>query len=232
MNDTVIQKDTNILDSGMQQNVSNQLSAGAQLTYSFVPQEGGAYVHTFELERGSALTYYVALTNAHSISLHLKIILQGEHSQAHVKGLYLLSGDQKVTIKTEQIHIGRATESSLKINGALCGTAYAEYSGMIHIAESGAQSNATLENKNILLSDHARVQSVPSLEVLTNDVHCTHGSAIGYLDGEQLLYMQSRGLDSAQAKRLLLEGFFAATLPDRHQAIAQEIKERIATMLE
>lgn len=227
-----MKQDTRILDTGVRLNVGRVLSAGAQLTYTFVPHAGGVYAHTFELERDSSLTYYVALTSVHSISLHLKIILQGDHAQVHIKGLYLLSGDQKVTIKTEQIHNGRGTESSLKINGAVCDKAHAEYNGMIHVAESGAQANATMENKNILLSDHARVQSVPSLEVLTNDVHCTHGSAIGYLDIEQLLYMQSRGLDMQQAKRLLLEGFFAATLPVRDDALAQKIKERIATMIE
>lgn len=227
MNKKIISESATILDSGVQQNVRRIVPAGAHFAYTFAPRGDGSYVHTFELERESILTYYVALTRGHSVSLHLKIILRGQRSNAEIKGLYVLSGDQKVSIKTEQIHCGASTQSTLKINGALSGTAYAEYHGMIHIAPSANGAQAAQENKNIVLSNHARVQSVPSLEVLANDVHCTHGSAIGYLDQEQLWYMQARGLHEAQARRLLLEGFFATMLPEHNAAMVQEIKECI-----
>ena len=232
MNTMFMKQDSPIFDDGTQHTAVQVVAPGAHMQYTFAPIEGGAYEHTFELEQNSTLAYSCVLHNEHSLSLRLKIILKEKNACAHIAGIYLASGNQHVTIHTEQIHCAAATESTLCINGAVSGSAQVSYEGMIYIAEDAAQTNAALENKNIVLSEQARVKSVPSLEVLTNDVHCTHGSAIGYLDEEQLWYMQSRGLSVQQAKKILLEGFLTATKVVCNDELSKNIRLRVATMVE
>lgn len=219
-------------DTGGNPQVSHTLGMHEQLRYIFAPSSAGTYEHTFELGLSSELTYFLMLTNSCSISLHLKIILSGEHAQAHVNGLYLLADSQQVSITTEQIHRARATQSMLHINGALTDHAFVSYAGMIHIAEQATHAQAGQENKNIILSDDARAQSVPSLEVLTHEVQCGHGTAVGRFDEQQLWYMQSRGLSEQYAKKLLLAGFTNAALFDFDEKYAKNIKLRLARMVE
>ena len=90
------------------------------------------------------------------------------------------------------------------------------YHGTIRVEQDAAWYVASQNNKNILLiSNDARAVSVPSLEVLTNEVQCFHGSASGRCDDEQLFYLQSRGIDKKQAHRLLLQAFFAGLFVDQ-----------------
>ena len=100
------------------------------------------------------------------------------------------------------------------MKGVLSGTAYAHYHGTVRMEKEARGAYASQENKNMLLSSGARALSVPSLEVLTHDVHCFHGSAIGRFDEEQLLYAGSRGIDEKTAQRLLLHAFFADLFSD------------------
>lgn len=201
-----------------------------QITYLFDPQDSGIYEQTFELGTGSQLRYFVAIIEPETVELQLNIVLNGVQAHAEVAGLYVAHGSQRVTIKTAQIHQHQQTTSSLAINGVLSGTAQACYQGMIFIAENATNSSASQENKNII-ADQARAESIPSLEVLTNDVHCTHGSAIGYLDEEQLLYMQSRGIALTQAKKMLLQGFCESVIPHDDWVPALELKKRIEQKL-
>ena len=94
------------------------------------------------------------------------------------------------------------------IKGALHDNAFAHYQGNICIEKNASGSYASQENKNILLSNAARVVSVPNLEVLNNEVKCFHGSAIGRFDEEQLFYAACRGIDEKAAEKILLKAFF------------------------
>jgi Fe-S cluster assembly protein SufD len=85
--------------------------------------------------------------------------------------------------------------------------------GKIYVAEHAIGTNANLQTKGILLSDAAEIYARPQLEIYNNEVQCTHGSAIGSLDAEEIFYLKSRGLNEIQAKKMLLDAFTAPTLP-------------------
>ena len=144
-----------------------------------------------------------------SAKLNLELILEGENSEINVKGAYLLKENSEVVITTLQRHKVQNTTSNLDIRGLLTYNAKSQYNGKILIEHGANFSNASQLNKNILLSEDAHAVSIPSLEVLTNDVKCSHGSASGPLDREQLLYLMSRGFNEDFAKRELIKASFA-----------------------
>ena len=84
--------------------------------------------------------------------------------------------------------------------------------GLIQVSEGAQRTDAYQANRNLLLSDTARADSIPGLEILANDVRCTHGATIGHVDEEQMYYLMARGLPRAEAQRLIVEGFFAPVL--------------------
>ncbi len=164
---------------------------------------------SFYLDKESVLNYAIITTGSKVNKSWLDIILQGSGAQAHVRGLYLLSGSRNIDIASAQMHQKSHTTSDLILKGIVHDQAHAVYRGIIFIDKQAYRTNASQENKNILLSDAARAHSIPSLEVLNHDVQCSHGSAVGQFDKEQLFYVQARGLEEKVAKKLLLEGFLS-----------------------
>lgn len=182
---------------------------------------------TFHLHQNAILDCVLLITEGEHRAINLAISLEGAYAQAHVRGLYALSGSQKLAITTSQHHQAPHTTSNLVIKGMLNGTAQADYRGKILVDQNAKYTNALQENKNILLSRAAHAQSIPSLEVLTNDVQCKHGSAVGYLDEQLLFYVQARGLDIQSAGQLLLHGFFAEIIDGLDSTMVSDIYEII-----
>jgi Fe-S cluster assembly protein SufD len=143
----------------------------------------------------------------------VQIVLEGRGSQADLLGIVDLAGRQHTDFQTLQEHRGDATRSDLVIHDALRDRSSANFTGLIRIDRSAHQTESSQEQKNILLSDSAKADSDPKLEILNNDViRCTHGAAVGPVDEEMVFYLQSRGLDRASAEQLIVEGFFQSTL--------------------
>ena len=107
-------------------------------------------------------------------------------------------------------------------------TARGVYQGLIQVAEDAQHTDAYQANRNLLLSDKARADSIPGLEILANDVRCTHGATIGDVDPEQMHYLMARGLPRPQAQRLIVEGFFAPVI-DRIplESVREQLREAI-----
>jgi Fe-S cluster assembly protein SufD len=82
------------------------------------------------------------------------------------------------------------------------------YQGLIQVAKDAQRTDAYQANRNLLLSDQARADSIPGLEILANDVRCTHGATIGFVEPEQMYYLMARGLPRLEAQRLIVEAFF------------------------
>ena len=111
-----------------------------------------------------------------------------------------------------QRHLADHCTSDLLIKGCLKDHARSVYQGLIQVAEGAQRTDAYQANRNLVLSDTARADSIPGLEILANDVRCTHGATIGNVDPEQMYYLMARGLPRNEAQRLIVEGFFAPVL--------------------
>jgi Fe-S cluster assembly protein SufD len=138
--------------------------------------------------------------------------LAGQGSQAFVHGFMFGDARQHFHLHTLQRHQVDHTTSDLLIKGCLRDRARSVYQGLIQVSEGAQRTDAYQANRNLLLSDTARADSIPGLEILANDVRCTHGATIGHVDDEQMYYLMARGLPRAEAQRLIVEGFFAPVL--------------------
>jgi Fe-S cluster assembly protein SufD len=134
--------------------------------------------------------------------------LNGPGATSRVTGAYFADGDQHLDYDTFQEHIAPNTESDFAFKGALREEARAVWRGMIRVEPDAQKTNAYQENRNLLLSERAHADSIPGLEIMANDVRCTHGATIGRVDKEQLFYLMARGLSRAEAERLIVRGFF------------------------
>src|SRR5215218_8820977 len=134
--------------------------------------------------------------------------LNGPGATSRVTGAYFADGDQHLDYDTFQEHIAPSTESDFAFKGALRETARAVWRGMIRVEPDAQKTNAYQENRNLLLSESAHADSIPGLEIMANDVRCTHGATLGRVDREQLFYLMARGLTRGEAERLIVRGFF------------------------
>ena len=193
------------------------VTENTQLTHVVIctPSSTHKNIHiSFILETNA--TARVELLVAHTDAvITIECVLRGEASRIIVNGAYLLHELNNVSITTLQHHEAAHTTSRLVMKGIVDGAAHVQYAGMIRVEKAARCSDALQENKNILLSNQARAVSVPSLEVLTNDVHCFHGSTLGRFDQDHLFYAASRGIDEMQARRLLVHAFFGTMFENK-----------------
>jgi Fe-S cluster assembly protein SufD len=136
--------------------------------------------------------------------------LAGPGSEARVTGGYAGGPGQHLDYDTTQEHAAPNTNSDLAFRGVLAKGSTAVWRGMIKVDPGAQQTDAFQESRNLLLSPEAHADAIPGLEILADDVRCTHAAAIAQVDKDQLFYLTSRGLSEADAKSLVIEGFLEA----------------------
>jgi len=137
-----------------------------------------------------------------------EINLEGEGSEGRMSGFYFTDKDQHLDHDTQQNHLAPRTSSDLLFKGALEDESRSVWQGMIYVAPEAQQTDGYQSNKNLVLSENARADSIPGLEILADDVRCTHGATIGNVDEEEMFYLLSRGIPKMEARQLIVEGFF------------------------
>ena len=142
----------------------------------------------------------------------MNIDLVGEGATGRFSGFYFADGGQHLNHETQQNHLAAHTTSDLLFKGAVKGHARSVWQGMIHVARGAAKADGYQANRNLVLSPDARADSIPGLEILADDVRCTHGATVGQLEQEPLFYLRSRGIPLDEAERMLVEGFFEPIL--------------------
>jgi Fe-S cluster assembly protein SufD len=155
--------------------------------------------------------------------------LAGPGATSRVTGAYFADGTQHLDYDTFQEHIAPNTTSDFAFKGALRDTATAVWRGMIRVEKDAQKTNAYQENRNLMLSPKAHADSIPGLEILANDVRCTHGATLGQVDREQLFYCMARGMPRHVAERLIVRGFFQDIL-DRIEL--EPVREVLGNALE
>ena len=162
--------------------------------------------------------------------------LAGPGSEARVTGGYAGGAGQHLDYDTTQEHAAPNTDSDLAFRGVLAAGATAVWRGMIKVDPGAQQTDAFQESRNLLLSPEAHADAIPGLEILADDVRCTHAAAIAQIDRDQLFYLTSRGLDPAAAKSLIIEGFLESLVerlaegPVRDE-ISAALERRLAEIL-
>jgi Fe-S cluster assembly protein SufD len=162
--------------------------------------------------------------------------LAGPGAHGTVTGAYATRGRQHLDFDTLQEHAAPDTTSDLAFRGILADRSSAVWRGMIKVDPGAQRTDAFQESRNLLLSKRAHADAIPGLEILANDVRCTHAAAIAQIDREQLFYLRSHGLSEADAQRLVIEGFLQALVerfeegPVR-EAVGAALERRLVAVL-
>jgi len=189
---------------------------GAQVQYVALQRLGrGAFYQSAQrvlAGRDTALdTLHVSLGGS-TTRVDLNVRLLGAGADSNMFGLYFGDGDQHFDHSTSQDHVAPSARSDLLYKGALDGDSHSVFRGIIRVAKGAHQTDAFQTNRNLLLSDRARADSLPNLEIEADDVKCSHGATVGQLDEEALFYLMTRGMSRAQAERLVVLGFLGEVL--------------------
>jgi Fe-S cluster assembly protein SufD len=190
-----------------------------------------------EVARDGILDWVVVGFGSARGKVRTETLLAGEGAEGKVTGAYAPHGRQHVDYDTTQEHGAPNTTSDLAFRGILADRSSAVWRGMIKVDPGAQQTDAFQECRNLLLSKRAHADAIPGLEILANDVRCTHAAAIAQIDPEQLFYLRSRGLGEGPAKRLVIEGFMAE-LVERFEpgairdAMAAALERRLARILD
>jgi len=161
------------------------------------------------------------------------IDLAGSGASAKVSGFYFADGSQHLDMGTEQNHLAPNTTSDLLYKGAVTGNSRSVWRGNIYVAPGANGTDGYQANRNLILSRAARADSIPGLEILADDVKCTHGATVGKIDPDQIFYLLSRGLHNRDARHLIVQGFFE-TIMERipFQAVSDRFRDAIVTKID
>jgi Fe-S cluster assembly protein SufD len=207
-----------------------ELVVGAQAQVQFVTlQRLGLKVQAHitqvaRLGRGAHYTPVLASFGGALVKTNVGAILEGEGSQSEMTGFLSAVGRQRFDHHTLHHHIGRHTRSNLDYKTVLKDRSRSAYTGLIRIEKEAPFSDAYQENRNLLLSEHARVNSIPELEILTEEVQCTHGATVGPIDREHLFYLMSRAIPRDEAIRMVIEGHFESALKRLPEALQERMR--------
>lgn len=191
-----------------------ELHVGAGANLRFVElQSWGEGVWNFtheraEVDRDGSLEWTFGAIGSHLTKNFSEISLVGQGSTGKMSGFYFCDHDQHLDHDTQQNHMAPNTTSDLLFKGALLHQSRSVWQGMIYVAPGAQKTDGYQANRNLVLSRKARADSIPGLEILADDVRCTHGATVGKIDPDQVFYLRARGIPEKEAERLIVEGFF------------------------
>ncbi len=176
-------------------------------------QSWGEHVWNFTHERVRVarqgnVDWVFGAMGGHLTKNFAELDLVGEGSSGRMSGFYFTDGNQHLDYDSQQNHLAPHTTSDLLFKGALLDHSRVVWQGMIYVAPGAFKTDGYQANRNLVLSRQARADSIPGLEILADDVRCTHGATVGKIDPEQIFYLRTRGIPDVEAKRLIVEGFF------------------------
>jgi Fe-S cluster assembly protein SufD len=188
-----------------------------------------------ELARGTNVSSHSILMGGGLVRNNVHPVLSGDGAECLINGLFVGAGSQHLDNYMLVEHAQPQCASRQFYNGILDGSSRGVFHGRIVVHKDAQKTDAKQTNRNLLLSDNARIDTKPQLEIYADDVKCTHGATIGQIEEEQLFYLRSRGIDEVAARNTLLYAFAAECLDRMQEPAAREfaeglIRERISEL--
>jgi Fe-S cluster assembly protein SufD len=211
---------------------------GARLGHYKLQSESRSAMHvgTIEVHQAKDSRYesFSFATGAKLSRTNVYTTLAGDAAEAILNGLYMVDGSQHVDHQTRIEHVAPNCPSHELYKGILDGNSHGVFNGKVYVHPEAQKTDGKQSNNNLLLSDQARIDTKPQLEIFADDVKCTHGATVGRLDETALFYMRSRGVGPAQARRLLTYAFAADVLEKIEleplkQALEAQVLERFTS---
>lgn len=196
----------------------------------------GSLARSIEVQSGQRTDMVLLVYPGVSCDIKLDVRLTGEGAEANIYGAYVCGGKEKVKISVDMRHDVPHCNSRQLFKGIAGGDSRVDFYGKITVAQDAQKTEAYQENHNLLLSDGAKVDTKPQLEIYADDVKCSHGATIGRLNEEEQFYMRSRGISLEDAKVLQMISFIAPVLEHvedeaRRQSLASSMEESIRKII-
>jgi Fe-S cluster assembly protein SufD len=211
------------------------LGPGAQLDHVLIQRwradARGHLTARARLARDATLRSTLASIGGGLAKLDLGALLDEPGARSELRGVVFGAGTQRLDHHTLHHHGAPHTSSSIDLKVALTGQARSAYTGLIRVDERAAGTEAVQENRNLLLSDDARAETIPELEILTDDVSCSHGATVAPVDPIQRFYLESRGVAPDESLRLIVGGFFEDTLARVPEALSGDLRAELTRRL-
>ncbi len=184
------------------------------------------------VEQGGHLQWTIGALGSRLAKVNQHVALVGREAEVQVNGVMFTEGRQHLAYHTLQHHQQPHCRSNLLYKGALQDKSRLVWRGMIKVDPGAQKTDAYQRNDNLILSDAARADSIPGLEIEADDVRCSHGSTTGRVDDEQIFYARSRGLTRKEAIRMIVAGFFQQvfdriTMESVRNALGDAIRRRV-----
>jgi Fe-S cluster assembly protein SufD len=188
--------------------------------------------HKALVEQDGRIQWTIGALGSKLSKVNQHVALVGPGAEAQVNGVMFTEGRQHINYHTLQHHEAPSCKSDLLYKGALQDQSRVVWRGMIKVDAGAQKTDGYQRNDNLMLSDHARADSIPGLEIEADDVRCTHGATTGRVDDETIFYLRSRGLTRKEATRMIVSGFFQQvfdriTIESVREALGQAIGRRI-----
>ncbi len=185
-------------------------------------ESDGQLLQNLVVGRDASETVIVVVMPGVSVDLKFDVELVGEGAEANLYGAYICAGQEKVKIAVDMHHKVPHCNSRQLFKGIAGGNSRVDFYGKIIVAKDAQRTEAYQENHNLLLSDGAKVDTKPQLEIYADDVKCSHGATIGRLNEEEQFYMRSRGITLEDAKVLQMISFVAPVLENIKEDVERE----------
>ena len=183
----------------------------------------GLLERKIDVQAGQRTDFVLLVYPGVSCEVKMDVRLLGEGAEANLYGVYVCGGSEKVRISVEMHHDVPHCNSRQLFKGIAGGTSKVDFYGKIIVAQDAQKTEAYQENHNLLLSDDAKVDTKPQLEIYADDVKCSHGATIGSLNEEEQFYMRSRGITLEDAKVLQMISFIAPVLENIQDESEREL---------
>ena len=197
--------------------------------------QDGQLIRSLEVQSGQKSDMILLVLPGVSCDIKLDVRLAGEGAEANIYGAYVCAGQEKVKIAVDMHHDVPYCNSRQLFKGIAGGSSRVDFYGKIIVAKDAQRTEAYQENHNILLSEAAKVDTKPQLEIYADDVKCSHGATIGRLNEEEQFYMRSRGITLEDAKVLQMISFIAPVLENiedeaEREAVAQQFEDAVRNL--
>ena len=194
----------------------------------------GLLVRNIEVQSGQRKDMVLLVYPGVSCDVKLDVRLAGEGAEANIYGAYVCGGEERVKIAVDMHHDLPHCNSRQLFKGIAGGTSKVDFYGKIIVAQDAQRTEAYQENHHLLLTDGAKVDTKPQLEIYADDVKCSHGATIGRLNEEEQFYMRSRGITLEDARVLQMISFIAPVLEnipeDEREAVAAKFEEAVRSI--
>lgn len=212
------------------------LGDNAQLDYVSI-QDYGRHTYNFSTERAkvgenATLHWVIGGIGSRFTKSAIEADMIGTKGTALLSGVYFADSKQQMHYDTQQNHIAESCVSDLLYKAALRDEARTVWRGNIRVFPGAQKTDSYQANRNLQLSNKSRADSIPGLEIEADDVRCTHGATVGQIENEPMFYLESRGIEPVDARRLIVEGFFAPVieripLAETRERLLEEIGKKI-----